>query len=168
MEHWFGSVAIVQHHAFPWLSTMSPQLPLLHLDPQYFMPQVKDWDNIIECYIILVLEVLCKFCDFFKPYRRLVDQLKQDLKLADCDISAVHKCIPLSVLPKNEQKYTDVIDILDSYEHLVSDIYGDEPNIKVHIGGDQLTRERGFRGEKITKRCIDCQRTFRPFICHYI
>ena len=38
------------------------------------------------------------------------------------DISTVHKIIPLSVLAKNEQKYSEVIDILDSYENHIAEI----------------------------------------------
>ncbi|XP_055997105.1 uncharacterized protein LOC130047014 [Ostrea edulis] len=60
--------------------------------------------------------------------------------------------IPLPLLCKNEQKYAEVVDVLDSYEQLIEDIYT-KPVIqvnyatKVHIGGDQLTRER-FSGAK--------------------
>lgn len=160
MEHWFGSVAIVQHGDFPGLSTIPPQLPLLHLNQNYFMPQSKDWDNIIQCYVILVLEVLCKFCAFFKPYHGLVDQLKQEMKPVNYDISMIHKCVPLPVLPKNEQKYSDVIDILDSYEHLVHDIYGDESNVKIHIGGDQLTRERFSGAKRLRSAALSAKERF--------
>lgn len=47
------------------------------------------------------------------------------------------------------QKYSDVIDIVNSYKQLVHDIYGDEPDVKIHIGGE-LTRER-FSGTKRLK-----------------
>lgn len=57
--------------------------------------------------------------------------------------------VPLPTLPLNEQKYAEVVDILDSYESTLSEIFTaaeqDVPN--VHIAGDQLTRER-FSGAK--------------------
>lgn len=52
---------------------------------------------------------------------------------------------------KNEQKYGDVLDILDTYEeslHLSSRKAGvDVTNIKVQLGDDQLTHDR-FCGAK--------------------
>lgn len=51
--------------------------------------------------------------------------------------------VPLPTLPLNEQKYAEVVDILNSYKSTLSEIFTaaeqDVPN--VHIGGDQLTRE---------------------------
>ena len=58
------------------------------------------------------------------------------------DLAKVNKVIPLPVLFKNEQKYADVVDILDYYEEFVHDVYvkaGRETELKIHIGGDQLT-----------------------------
>lgn len=52
--------------------------------------------------------------------------------------------VALPVLPFNEQKYADVVQILDHYEQYIEEIYqsAEVPLAKVHIGGDQLTRER--------------------------
>lgn len=60
-----------------------------------------------------------------------------------------NKVIPLPVLHENEQKYSDVVNILDSYQDLVEITYQscNLPVQQVHIGGDQLTRER-FSGAK--------------------
>lgn len=57
--------------------------------------------------------------------------------------------VALPVLPFNEQKYADVVQILDHYEQYIEEIYqsAEVPLAKVHIGGDQLTRER-FSGAK--------------------
>ncbi|XP_053388326.1 uncharacterized protein LOC128551481 [Mercenaria mercenaria] len=48
-----------------------------------------------------------------------------------------------------EQKYAEVVDILDSYQELCETTYeaAEKPLQEVHIGGDQLTRER-FSGAK--------------------
>jgi len=56
--------------------------------------------------------------------------------------------IPLPVLAKNEQKYADVVDSLDHYEDIVIKVFDaarkDVNAAKLHIGGDQLTRELVF------------------------
>lgn len=60
--------------------------------------------------------------------------------------------ISLPRLCKNEQKYAEVVNVLDSYEQLIDDIYTEAgiqvgDSSKVHTGGDQFTRER-FSGAK--------------------
>ena len=52
--------------------------------------------------------------------------------------------IPLPVVPYKEQYNLDVMKILDSYEKIITDIYGGPQNDypKLQTGGDQLTRER--------------------------
>jgi hypothetical protein len=57
--------------------------------------------------------------------------------------------IPLQIQHKNEQKYADVVDILDTYQDLGETLYqGSGLQVpQIHIGGDQLTRER-FSGAK--------------------
>lgn len=60
--------------------------------------------------------------------------MKQKHRPDDYDISEVHTSVPLPVLPKNEQKYSDVIEILDFYENVVENVCGGN-NILIHIGG---------------------------------
>ncbi|KAL5008521.1 hypothetical protein ScPMuIL_014102 [Solemya velum] len=83
--------------------------------------------------------------------QQTLSELKQTLMPEDIN-NSVSEVIPLPVLAKNEQKYSDVIDIMDSYEQLVEDTFLACGHLvtsetKVHIGGDQLTRER-FSGAK--------------------
>ena len=54
------------------------------------------------------------------------------------------KVIPLPVTYDNEMNTSDVINIMSGYETLIKNIYNNA-NVEVedvHIGGDQLTRER--------------------------
>ncbi|XP_046561670.1 uncharacterized protein LOC124270685 [Haliotis rubra] len=77
---------------------------------------------------------------------------------ADC-LKTKHTVIPLPVLPKNEQTYSDVVDVLDHCKSLISEMYGKAgidlgENCSIHIGGDQLTRER-FSGAKRLRASTD-------------
>jgi len=59
-----------------------------------------------------------------------------------CDV-----VIPLHVLPLNEQKYGDVVQILDEYKTKMESVYQeagyDQTTMPcIQIGGDQLTRDR--------------------------
>ncbi len=66
-------------------------------------------------------------------------------------LSQKTKVIPLPIVFKNEQKYHEVVDIMDTYEELIKEVYrqarADASTVRIHIGGDQLTRER-FSGAK--------------------
>jgi hypothetical protein len=58
-------------------------------------------------------------------------------------MSAKNTVVPFPVLSKNEQKYSDVVDILGSYEDIVKHVIDKSGtslgNVKIHIGGDQLS-----------------------------
>ena len=60
------------------------------------------------------------------------------------DLARKNTIVPLPVLPLNEQKYSDVVQILDHYEDTISHFFEEaaSPVQKVHVGGDLLTRER--------------------------
>ena len=59
--------------------------------------------------------------------------------------------IPLEVLPFNEQYYDDDIKILSNYERLVHNVFqkANTPLQQIHIGGDQLTRERFSHSKRL-------------------
>lgn len=107
----------------------------------------------LDC-VVLVLEVLVEHVSVFSCFKPLLLDMKRKVQppLDVFDTSKVNTVIPLPLLCKNEQKYAEVVKVLDSYEQLIDDIYTKaglqvDDSRKVHIGGDQLTRER-FSGAK--------------------
>lgn len=91
--------------------------------------------------------------------------MRQEFIPGDYDVTRKHSVVPLPVLSKNEQCYTDVIQILDSYEETVAEIFKASGKVfdgktKVHIGGDQLTRERFSGAKRLRKVAITEEERF--------
>lgn len=151
MEHWFASAAIIQNNSFDHLPCNFPQMPLLDLSPQSFLPSDNDFKVITNDYIYIVFQILTRHLTFLKKFKPFTAELKNDLRAKDCDLSSKNTVVTFPVLCKNEQSYAEVVDIMDSYEDHIVDIYRKAnfnlDGVKVHIGGDQLTRER-FSGAK--------------------
>ena len=162
MRHAFGSIAIVQDINFDHLLDVSPQVPRHLLRVQDFLPGVADWDRICNDYVILMARVAAKSI----PALNFVgDVLPQHITGPMSDqLVNKSKVITLPVLFKNEQRYDDVVDILQMYENEIREVYNkagkDGDDYKVHIGGDQLTRER-FSGAKRLR--IGAQDGFHAF-----
>ncbi|XP_060563373.1 uncharacterized protein LOC132722819 [Ruditapes philippinarum] len=106
-----------------------------------------DWKVITSDMCILVSRVLTDFFPWLNFAKSAVSNeiqggtpLKMKLK---------NTVIPLQIQHKIEQKYADVVDILDTYQDLGETLYqGSGLQVpQIHIGGDQLTRER-FSGAK--------------------
>ena len=76
----------------------------------------------------------------------IADSLPADISGPDADTFRVKTdVVPLPVINANEMYYADDIKILDHYEDIIRGLMNKgalSDNIKLHIGGDQLTRER--------------------------
>lgn len=149
MEHAFGSAILVQNLDFSVLTNTYPQRNFEETPCQQFIPGVQDFTSIRRDYVVLMTRVACKFLPYFEMFQDCVPhQLSQPI---DPKLTMKTEVIPLPVLFKNEQKYQDVVEILDFYEKIITNACTGAQvpvdNIRVHIGGDQLTRER-FSGAK--------------------
>lgn len=96
----------------------------------------------LDC-VVFVLEVFVEYLSVFSCFKFLLFDMKRKVQfLLDVfDISKVNIVIFLLFFCKNEQKYVEVVKVLDSYEQFIDDIYIEvgfqvDDFIKVYIGGD--------------------------------
>lgn len=78
------------------------------MEPISLIPQTDDWKTIKLIYSLILFGVLVTHFEYFRVFKQTLSELKQTLMPEDFDIS-VSQVIPMLVLAKNEQKYSDVI-----------------------------------------------------------
>lgn len=76
MEHWFASAAIIQNNFFDHLPCNIPQMPLLDLSPQSFLPSDNDFKVITNDYIYIVFQILTRHLTFLKKFKPFTAELK--------------------------------------------------------------------------------------------
>lgn len=141
MEHYFASIAIVYDKHFEHLSDQ-PQIPIQQLDMEHVLLSDEEYAMVRSDVSKLVVDILVEHCAQFKYLQKAVPKdLVQD------PIIDKPKVVRLPTLPYHEQKYQDVVKILEYYEQLVGELQNQaqipaEERGQFHIGGDQLTRER--------------------------
>lgn len=78
--------------------------------------------------------------------------------------------VTFQVLCKNEQNYAEVVDLMNSYGDHIVDIYRKAnlnlDGLSVHIGGDQLTRERFFGVKRVPQPAATEREDL--FTCHQL
>ncbi|KAH3833916.1 hypothetical protein DPMN_107232 [Dreissena polymorpha] len=149
MEHWFGSMAIIQNLSFCHLSHQTPLCDLRALPVSAFLLEQKDIDILTWNVSQLVARVLTEFFPWMKFAKETASKPIPGEFAELPEFRRKKPSYPTSSYVNNEQKYSDVVEILESYEELVISVCN-KANIEpmpVHIGGDQLTRER-FSGAK--------------------
>ena len=80
MEHWFGSIAIIQHTNFNNLTVQRPQRPLLQMPPSAFLPSPEDMMIIKKDCVVLVMEVLVEHIPAFNSFKHLLLDMKRKLQ----------------------------------------------------------------------------------------
>ncbi|KAH3771970.1 hypothetical protein DPMN_173301 [Dreissena polymorpha] len=149
MEHWFGSMAIIQNLSFSHLSHHTPRCDLRALPVSVFLLEEKDIQILKKNISQLISRVMTEFFPWMKFAKETANKPILGEFAEFPEFRRKNQVIPLPVMSKNEQKYSDVVEILDSYENLVKSVCNQAKveAMEVHIGGDQLTRER-FSGAK--------------------
>ncbi|WAR23372.1 hypothetical protein MAR_037041 [Mya arenaria] len=168
MEHCFGSTAIVQNMSFDYLSDQSPQCDLRILPVASFLLADDDWKYLIDDMNRLVARTLTEFFPWLKFAKKAANEdiLGEHSEL----LHEKNKVIPLPIMAKNEQKYSDVVVILDSYESLVNSVHisAEMPPEPVNIGGDQLTRERFSGAKRLRAAALTPAERFENLKLNYI
>ena len=123
---------------FPDMSTHQPVRAHMYLD---LLPDNNDWLRLSKLYSRLIVKVITSHI----PSLSFMDILcKESINVHADKLTNRTKVIPLPVTYDNEMNTSDVINIMSGYETLIKNIYNNA-NVEVediHIGGDQLTRER--------------------------
>ena len=140
MRHWFLSMALVYENKFISYP-MEPEIQLEHLQISDVMLSRLEYDALRADLIVHISQIMADH----------LPQLSHFRLHHPVDSRQHHKTpvIRLPAWPLNEQNYQDVVKILDGYQKIVDEVYSkaDVSVEPVHIGGDQLTRER-FTGAK--------------------
>lgn len=143
MVHMFASAALVHQHHF--LSKPNvPEVPLSELTIRHVQVSHEDYKIIREACVKMFVDVISVFLPRLQFMRRSVPKSIISKKAEAYKNKT--EVYPLPVLPYNEQYYADDVKILDYYESLVQKLVQKveslQEEVKIHIGGDQLTRER--------------------------
>ena len=143
MEHWFLTIALVYERNFIGIGDVQPQINLMDLRVQDVLVSPDDYRSIRKDVIKLVVDIMSEHL----PQLAHLKKTQPKTFAAANQVSDKTKVVRLPALPLNEQKYQDVVKILEWLESLVTDVYDKagvplEERKPMHVGGDQLTRER--------------------------
>ena len=119
--HYFASNLIVERVPCDNLSTTSPQKDILSLPNSTFLLNSAEATKLREDFKILVARVLVTNISQLSFLKSIVPQhISHKYQQEMAKKSTI---IPLPMQMKDEKKYEDVVDILDSYEQELEDIY---------------------------------------------
>ena len=141
LRHWFLSIALVYEDIFSSLPSL-PQIPIEELDVSHVLLSLDDYSILRQDVISIITEIIAEHLPQMAHFTA-----RPNPRNNANDTHMKTKVIRLPAWPLNEQKYQDVVKILEHYQNIVEDTYKEaevDPvnQKKVHIGGDQLTRER--------------------------
>lgn len=134
MLKWFASAIITQSNTFSELND-HPQGQSKDLPMEAFQPTDMDDKILKNDYGVHICRIAKEFC----PNLQFLHGNAQNVIRGDYTDTLQQKnlVVPLQTLPLNEQKYADVVDILDNYESTLSQIFtaAEQDFHNVHIGG---------------------------------
>jgi hypothetical protein len=139
----FGSAFICQNNFFE--NEFLPKCPQVSIPTAAdILPSCKDATDYQHNSMILIAKI---WKEFFPQLYFLSDIFPDHIGNDDIKFAVKTEVFPMGVINKDEMKATDVVDILEKYTQYMKTLYKNaDKNINkadvIHIGGDQLTRER--------------------------
>ena len=148
MRNGFAIIAVVQNCDFSNRDTTCPQRDYTTLAVDDFIPSNDDVSHVKREYCILMARAVTNLIPCFQSFRQISCRpIQVPLQFT----SIANKVLPFSIVMKNEQKYSETVEILDAYEIKLKTCYTKTglpfEIVKIQCGGDQMTCER-FSGAK--------------------
>lgn len=146
--HYFASNLIVERVPCDHLSTTSPQKDILSLPNSAFLISLAEATKLREDFKVLVARVLVTNIPQLTFLKSIVpEHIPHKYQQEMAKKSTI---IPLPMQMKDEKKYEDVVDILDSYEQELEDIYIRAGVVRKPKGPEQEQPVRITSGESAT------------------
>lgn len=142
MVHMFASAALISEPIFENKS-QEPQIPIDELKPEHMLLSTDEYSTIKNDIVKIIVDIASVYLPQLQFMKKSVPSLISGPDSTMYNHETV--VVPLPVLPFNETSYQDDVKILDYYEDLVKKLIekADLPDsTSIHVGGDQLTRER--------------------------
>ena len=136
MKHMF-SMLVVRSRVPSQLAVSGSELDLASLPSSKVLPTAQDVKDIQKNLVILVSRILCRYVKPLSSFSSLVPEHipHKYTKQMACK----SECVVLDVLPKNEAKHSDMLDIMTTLQGYLGEEFPQHK--KVISGGDQLTCE---------------------------
>ena len=134
--HYFASNLIVERVPCDNLSKTAPQQDLLSLPNSTFLLSSVEAKKLREDFKVLVARVLAANIPHLSFLKSIIPQHIPHKYQQEMAVKST--IIPLPMQMKDEKKYEDVVDILDSYEHELQDIYIKAGVVEKPEGPEQL------------------------------
>jgi hypothetical protein len=148
MQHAFGSAVIIENFNFSNLLQTKPQKDYDEIYLENFLLSVDEKNILIRSFSLSIAPIIIRLIPYFNQFSACLPLFHEKNKDF---MTKANTVIPLKVLMKNEQKYADVVQILDFYENFLEQCHEKAgisyEGARIHIGGDQMTRDR-FSGAK--------------------
>ena len=158
MEHMFASVALVYEHHFMHKPRI-PEIPLETLSVNDLLLSKENYSLIRKHAITLVTDIITEHL----PCLSFMNEVTPTSLVEEAPhLTSQTQVFPLPVLPHNEQYYQDVVKILEFYENLFQNMSANDEMTQrsLHIGGDQLTRERFSHAKNLRIGNVDARAAF--------
>jgi hypothetical protein len=147
--HYFASNLIVERVPCDNLSKTSPQKDILSLPNSTFLLSSAEATKLREDFKVLVARVLVANIPQLSFLSSIVPQ--HIPHMYQQEMARKSTIIPLPMQMKDEKKYEDVVDILDSYEQELQDIYVRAGAVQKPKGPEQQQQPPGIvNGESAT------------------